>query len=77
MVSRTHAITTIPQLTPTGLPHPSLFPFQKITVDTYPADLDIDASVVVQDGPLDKLEVSKVPRLDQPIDLAAALQYGR
>lgn len=63
-------------LTSIGLPHASLFPFQKATFEVYPYDIEIDAAQTLQRGNLDKLSFSKEEQDGQLISLDKAMQYG-
>ncbi|KAL3421753.1 hypothetical protein PVAG01_05909 [Phlyctema vagabunda] len=60
-----------------GLPHPSLFPFQSISLDTYPAGVELDAANPDQVPPgLEVLSISKAAQGKDSLDLTTALQYG-
>jgi len=65
----------IPDLGFAGLPHPSLFPFQKALVNTYPSSTVLGAHGDFQ-GILDELVLTKEARPDQLLSLSTALQYG-
>lgn len=61
-----------------GLPHPSLFPFQAASISTYPASTVLNEAGIPQGENTDliDLKVSKIERAEQLLSLSTALQYG-
>ena len=61
----------------TGLPHPSLFPFESLVVNSYPSSLILDPlAPVVPQKDLESFEISKDGK-NEILNLATALQYGQ
>lgn len=67
----------LPSLTTIGLPHPSLFPFQRASIDTYPHSIVLDPENIQDEVEhTDKLVVEKNTKAEDVINLARAMQYG-
>ncbi|RDW85519.1 hypothetical protein BP5796_03844 [Coleophoma crateriformis] len=59
-----------------GLPHSSLFPFESVSLNSYPASAVLDAENPKVPGDLDTWTIAKHPTSEQPLNLATSLQYG-